>query len=594
MLIIASLFTLGGAETPKLSLEPPSFDGDVAYADLQTIVEDYPQRVAGSDPDSRMAIWVEQRLASMGLETHIDSFAATVDGRDAALQNIWAISRGRTQGTILIVAARDVSPLATQGAGDNASGVAALLALAQAFTVAAHDHSIIFLCTTGDTYGALGARTFCELHPTDDLYAVFALRDVAKQNPSGIGIDGWSPVAKTAPPWLWLLTTPTARRDAAMEAKLPTFAAQVLRLAVPTGAGSQGPFVARGVPAVTISAAGPTVPAQRDTIDTISKETLTKIGATVQSMVLAVDGSTGPGAPSGGTVFLTHRATLPGGGLSVMIAAALIPLAAATFELLVRSRRRRAPLKPALLRAGTHLAPWILLVIIVYLANLVGLLPRSPDAVIPPDSPLAATPQYLRVVVLAILLAAAYLYALAVTRRFQRRVVVDPAATLFIAHAALLVVAGLLLTINPYSVLLVLPAAILWPLARPGKWTDWALPVYLGLLMIPVVLLYHALELDLGWKVWWYFFLLFENGTIPTAAVLIAVVFFSSVALLTQAFRHPEAGDVFLPPVRRKRRAPDQDGGETVTIDLRPRRLEPRPRRLDETSPPHRPPPPAS
>ena len=211
-----------------------------------------------------MGIWVEQQFRAAGLETHVDGFAATVNGKDVALQNVYGVAKGRTQGTIMLIANRDVPPLATQGAGDNASGVAALLALAEAFTVTAHDHTIIFLCTTGDSYGALGARHFVETHQTDDLYAVIALRDVAKRDSDGR--RAWTAGAR-CPRWRRRGSgcsrprrpsgTSTSRRE------LPTVPAQVLRLAVPTSAGSQGPFVAAGVPAVTVSAAGPSAPTQR-------------------------------------------------------------------------------------------------------------------------------------------------------------------------------------------------------------------------------------------------------------------------------------------------------------------------------------------
>ena len=168
---------------------------------------------------------------------------------------------------------------------------------------------------------------------------MFALRDIAKRDSDGIGVDGWSAEPKTAPPWLWLLSAPAAKRDSNMEAMLPTVAAQVLRLAVPTGAGSQGPFVARGVPAITVSAAGPSAPARNDTIDTVSKETLTKVGTAAQNMIMAVDGTNAPGAPSGGTIFLTRKATLPGGALAAILAALLLPLVA-------RHRRPLRPLSP--------------------------------------------------------------------------------------------------------------------------------------------------------------------------------------------------------------------------------------------------------
>ncbi|MBE0527803.1 MAG: M28 family peptidase, partial [Thermoleophilia bacterium] len=450
VVVVVALFTLGRPDTPKLSPESPSFDGDTAYGYLKTIVEDFPQRVAGSDPDNRLGIWVEQQFKRADLETHIDGFAATVNGKAVALQNIWGISKGRTQGTILILANRDVPPLATQGAGDNASGVAALLALADAFTVTAHEHSLIFLCTTGDTYGAVGARQFVEDHQTDDLYAVIVLRDVAKAGADGIGLDGWSSEPKTAPPWLWLLTSPAARRDSNMTAELPTIAAQVLRLAVPASSGSQGPFVAAGVPAITLSAAGPSAPAQNDTLDNASKETLTKVGMTAQNMVMAVDGTTAPGKPSGGAIFLRHRATLPGGALAAILAALLLPLAAVALDLFAHCRRGRVRLRPAFVRAGLHLAPWLVLIAIVYFANLIGLLPHSPDAVIPADSRLAANPRYLRVVVLVALMILAYAYAVAVERRLERRIATDPRATIFVSHLLLAAIALLGLLVSPY------------------------------------------------------------------------------------------------------------------------------------------------
>lgn len=558
VLVVIALFTLGSADTPRLSQEPASFDGETAYAYLKTIAQKYPQRVAGSDADNRMGVWVEQQFRDMGLETHIDGFAATVNGKDVALQNVWAISKGRTQGTIIVLANRDVPPLATQGAGNNASGVAALLELAQAFTVTAHGHSLVFLCTTGDAYGALGARRFVEDHHPANVYAVLALRDVAKRDSSGIGLDGWSTVPKTAPPWLWLLAAPAARRDAGLEAQLPTVPAQLLRLAVPASAGSQGPFVAADVPAITVSAAGPSTPARTDTLDTASKETLTKVGTTAQNMLMAVDGTTEPGAPSGGSIFLTRKATLPGGALAAILAALLLPLVAVTVDLFAHCRRARVHLRPAFVRAGLHLAPWLVLIAIVYAANLVGLLPHSPDAVIPPDSRLADTPRYLRVIVLVALMVLAYAYAVAVERRMERQLPFDARATIFVSHLLLVLIALLLLLVNPYTVLLVLPAALTWPLARPGGWARSVLPAYLGLLMVPVPLFYYALQLDVGWKVWWYFFLLFENRTIPAAAVFLAALLFSTTGVLAHTLHERGLAPAQLTWPAIDRRGPDR------------------------------------
>jgi len=532
VLAIVSLFTLGTPGTPALSDEPTSFDGRRAMLDLTTLAEEYTGRVAGSDADARAAIWLVQTFERLGLETHIDTFTADLNGRDAALQNVWAVARGTVRGTIVIVANRDSPPGSTQGADANASGTATLLELARVFTVTGHEHTLLLLSTDGDAYGALGARDFVERHQTDDIIAVVALRRTASRGADGLSLDGWGPAGRTAPPWLWLLSAPAARGAANLEARLPGVPTQVLRLAVPTSSGSQAPFVTAGLPAISLGAAAAVVDPADDTLDAVSGEVLARVGRTAETMILAVDAGADQRPGSGGTIFLRRQRTLPGGSLIVLLAALFAPLAAVATDLLAQCRRRRLRLTPAWMRLALHIAPWLVVVGIVYFSNLVGLLPRSPGAVIPPESRLADEPRYLRVAILVVVLLLAYAYATAVERRLARRVHVDPRTTVFVAHASLLLIAVILLFVNPFSLLLAAPAAVLWPLARPGRWTRSILPAYLGLGMIVGVLVFFGLRLDLGVAVWWYFFLLLENGSIPTSATLLGAAFLATAGML--------------------------------------------------------------
>ena len=96
-----------------------------------------------------------------------------------------------------------------------------------------------------------------------------------------------------------------------------------------------------------------------------------------------------------------------------------------------------------------------------------------------------------------------------------------------------------MLPINPFSLALVLPAALLWPLARPGSWVRSRLPVWAGLAVVAVALVYFAERLHLGWGVWWYFFLLLETRAIPVGAVIVSVVFVASAALLGHELHAP-------------------------------------------------------
>ena len=538
VIVIIAVFTLGTPGTPLLSDEPASFDGDRAMLDVQTLCEDFPQRVAGSDTDIRSSIWLLKTLERQGLKVHIDSFTATIEGENVPLQNVYAVAPGDAHGTIVLVANRDSPPGATQGAGDNASGTAALLELARTFTVTAHDHSLLFLWTDGDAYGALGARDFVMRHPTDDILAVIALRDVGRDGERKIELDGWSPEGRVAPPWLWLLSAPAAQRIN-LEALLPGAITQVLRLAVPTSAGSQAPFVAAGLPALSISSAGPAVPPEEDTLDSVTPETLMRTGRTAETMVQAIDVTLSGATGSGGTIFLTRHRTLPGASLAVMLAALFIPLGAVTFDLFAQTRRRRIRLRGAWQRLALHVAPWMVVIVTIYVANFLGLLPRSPGAFIPPTSDLVDEPRYLRVALLLGALVVAYLYAVAVERRLRRRLPVQDEAIVFVAHAALLLIALAVLFLDPYSLLLVAPAGILWPLARPGPWPRSILTVYLGLSAVAVAVLYFASHLELGAHVWWYFFLLVENRTVPASVTIVLAVFLATAGMLAHALHVP-------------------------------------------------------
>ena len=160
----------------------------------------------------------------------------------------------------------------------------------------------------------------------------------------------------------------------------------------------------------------------------------------------------------------------------------------------------------------------------------------------------------------------------------------------------LVLIAVLAFLVAPYTILLVVPAAILWPLTRPGGWMRSILPAYLGLVMIPVVLVYYATRLGLGLKVWWYFFLLLENRTIPAGAVLLGIVFLSTAGLLAHTLheRGIAPGALTWPAVdRRAMDRPSNEEWESANAEEAKRRRrarEPARKRRSRTSRRQRPP----
>ena len=263
VLVIVALFTLGNADTPKLSQEPPSFDGEAAYADLVTIVEDFPQRVAGTDPDNRMGIWVEQQFRAHGprdphrrLHRHRER-----QGRGAAER------LGHRQGTH---PGDDHGPRQPRRPAAGHAGRrrqrlgrrrhARLAARVHRHGPRAHHSSS---CAPPATRSAPSARATSprSTRRTTSTRCI-ALRDVAKRDSDGIGLDGWSAEPKTAPPWLWLLSAPAAKRDSNLDADAADRggAGAAPRRARPARA-ARGRSSPEGVPAITVSAAGPSAPA---------------------------------------------------------------------------------------------------------------------------------------------------------------------------------------------------------------------------------------------------------------------------------------------------------------------------------------------
>ncbi len=549
VLAAGSLLALRPPQSVTLSTQPIAFDPQIAASDMQTLVADFPGRVAGS-PDDRLAgQWVARQFAACGLTPHADTFGATLGGRGATLTNVWAVSPGNAQGAIVVLAPRDSPPQATQGANDDASGTAALVELATVFSGAAHDHPIVFVSSDGDTGGELGAREFLDHHRDLPILTVVALRQLAGRDVRAFTLNGWGTSPLIAPPWLWSLGRAAGRTGGELLTPLPPVTSQILRLAIPGGGGSQAPFVAAGIAAIELSAPGPPRPAVADTLDSVSTDTLARSGRAAELLVDSLDGAPQPLAGSGQTVFFSRFRQLTGGFVVWILAVLGLPLALVTVDLVRRAIKRRLPLNHALLRLALRTAPWLLTLFLVYLANLLSLLPGD-LGVVSPDAVVSHAPRYLRVVLILLFLAVAYHYAMAIERRLARRYPADTEAVVAVALLALLACALVMLVVNPFSLALILPAALLWPLARSGSWVRSRLLVWGGLAVVVVSLVYLGGRLHLGWGVWWYFFLLLETRAIPVMAVIVAIVVVAAAALLGHELHGPPR--VARQPARRR------------------------------------------
>src|SRR5919198_2912726 len=240
-------------------LPPPQlssgFDGGAAKALATDLSEHYPNRFPGSSGALGAADWFRDRLRSYGFVVRTQPFTAVVPGHGRiAFQNIVAEAVGRSPQTIVVMAHRDDDG-AGQGANDNASGTAALVELARSYSARVTPaHTIVFLSTDGGAFGGLGAAHFVDGADRNDVIAVVNLDAIAGRGRIRLQIAGDTPRSPSGV----LLETASARiaAETGRAPARPSALRQLLDLAVPFSLYEQAPFLAAGIPALTITTSG--------------------------------------------------------------------------------------------------------------------------------------------------------------------------------------------------------------------------------------------------------------------------------------------------------------------------------------------------
>lgn len=176
-IIIAGLLLLGGVAwyayslRPQPAAKPVAFDGNRAYADVQTQVA-FGSRVPGTEGHSKIESWIQEQLVKAGWQVEVQKSEAL----GHPVENI--VARRSTQPPQIVIGAHydtrmfaDNDPDPTRhkdyvpGANDGASGVAVLLELARSLP---HDTVPVWLVffDAEDNWnipgwdGELGSRAF--------------------------------------------------------------------------------------------------------------------------------------------------------------------------------------------------------------------------------------------------------------------------------------------------------------------------------------------------------------------------------------------------------------------------------------------------
>jgi hypothetical protein len=500
--LLALLFSVSTPGVlPRPTLEP-LFDGSSASELASQLSILYPERVPGTPEAERAARWYQETIAALGLVTEEDIWREELpELGDVELRNVVTVVPGRSEEAIVLVAHRDNAG-SDQPTGENASGTAALIELARGFAPQEAapdprpDRTLVLVSTDAGAYGGAGASRFVsESSYAEDAFAAIVLDGLGHPSAPRLAVAGAEPRS----PARSLVRTASARieEQVGIAPGLPSPLTQLVDFGIPFAAGEQGPFLARGVAALTLTTAPPS---GRGTLGDsrvrLSTERLGQLGRATEALVGSVERSVGA-FRTPDSVFLGERVA-SGWTVRLTLIVAVAPFALGVLDLLVRIRRRRLPLMPALRGLRARLLLCLYGGLLLWIGALTGLFPTGAALPLPPYSPFILDWPVAGLVLLAI---AFVLGWLACRRRLVPVGAPKPEERLAgyaVALTWLGLVAVLIAVTKPYALVFVLPSlyAWLWLPLRTGLWARGA--IYLLGLLGPVVgLLVLAAELGL-------------------------------------------------------------------------------------------------
>ena len=541
-LLVAAFTVTRATPLPPPAL-PPNFDETTAAAVADQLAGLRPNRLPGSPESLAAATWVADQFEQYGFEPETQRFTRTIPGLGRVeLRNLVAVAQGGSDQKIVVMAHRDGTGIG-RGANDNASGTAALIELARGYARLGSSGSgrprdlrvantIVFLSTDGGAFGAVGADEFARNSPyAQDVVAVLNLDAIGGGGPPRLQLAGDEPRS----PARALVETAAVRvlEQTGRRPERPSAFRQLIDLGFPFSFYEHAPFVARGIPAITLTSSGDRPPPSFGDEQVVSAR-LGEIGRSAQGILGSLDQGFELARGTASYVYLGPR-IIRGWAIKLVLVAALLPFLVAAVDLFARCRRRHISLVPAVRSLRRRLGFWAFVGLLFAAFSLVGVWANGPARPLSPEISAATEWPWATLGVFGLVTALAWLAA---RDRLLPRRDVAPAEELAgytVALLALAVIALLVVGANPFALLFLLPSLHAWlwlPQVRDR-------PVWLraGVLLAgfsgPLVLLWSfGTRLELGLDAPWYLASLAAVGYVPLQVCVITLAWAAAAGQL--------------------------------------------------------------
>jgi hypothetical protein len=513
------------------------FDGHIALAGTQRLVQQYPDRRPGSSGDQLSAGRVASDLRGQHFAVTVDRF----QNDDKDLVNVVGRRIGESPRQLVVVAARDADRV--PDAAGSAADTASLIEIARTLEGRVTQKTLVLASVDGSTIGSVGARRLAaELAAAGPVEAIVVLSDTGVAHADGTLLIPWSQTTVRT----GLRLQRTVGESLLQElprggaGRGPGTSSQFARLAFPLGIGDQAPFLDQGFDALRLSGSGELPPKGQPAPNA---DRLGSIGRSTLRTVFAYDaGGRVNEAPS--SYLLIAQKMLPRWSVALLALALLLPVLAASVDAFARVRRRHEPVLPWLRWIAAGVVPFLVALAVAEFLVLVGQAPDAPPVPLPPNAfPFDGS----AAVTLAICTVFFVLSWLFVRPWLAGQVPAPDSPGAGAALALVLSVTSLALwVVNPYATLALLLAFHLWLLVTaspvaPARAAGIAL-IALGLL-VPLLIGLSVMErLSLGpLSGVWYGFLLVTGHDVGLYTTFLGALLLTcfAAALRIAAARRP-------------------------------------------------------
>jgi hypothetical protein len=544
--LVVVMFSFENRPPPLSStLAPDAFDAKSAYATLDDIVRQEPDRRPGSAGNRRLADIVESRFKSLsGFETARDEFRAEVEGKDASMVNVTGVVTGSSERQLVVLAHRDASK---QPGASSAAATAVMLELAKALADVRHTNTLVFVSTDGAEADSAGARRFAENYPDrSKVAAVLVLDDVAAARPSKPFLIPWSSDTRRSSLQLLATEDVNLRREIEAGTGSESVPGQFLRQAWPLTLREQGPLNDHGLDALTLTSHGevPRDPGA-DGLEGVSRVRLLQFGKAALATVLAIDAA-GTLESSPSSYLASKRKLMPGWAISLLAFALLAPALAAGLDGFARARRRGRAVRLSMRWVISASVPFLLMLAFAYVFELFDWMPATASEALAPASRPSFAEAAPPIAALLLVFALGWLVARPIVAGPNaRRGMADHSETA-IALALLFSIELLVLwTSNPYAVILLVPVlhlSLMHALPVSSRARPSSAATVVGALLLPaLVFLYYGIQLHLGLDPTRYALMLVAGGGSLASVLLYSAIAGSlaSAVLVALSARNP-------------------------------------------------------